>query len=198
MLDECFNEIIYRLENWISHGSGWIVEEIINQYLNFSTYLPLSVSAYIKLPDELNHPMKGLINIKNNDNKCFLWCHVRHLNCDGSKLSRIIKKDRMIAESLNCSEVDFSVSKKDYNKSSVMNGMNINAFCYEDGVMFPVYLPNQSFNDTLDLLLISNGVTSHYVYIKEFNRLMFSKNKCKNKKWFCMSFLQCLVVKKCW
>ena len=31
-LDECFNEIIFRLENWISHGSGWIVEEIVNQY----------------------------------------------------------------------------------------------------------------------------------------------------------------------
>ena len=26
-LDQCFNEIIYRLENWISHGLGWIVEE---------------------------------------------------------------------------------------------------------------------------------------------------------------------------
>ena len=31
-LNQCFNEIIYRLENWISHGSGWIVEEIISQY----------------------------------------------------------------------------------------------------------------------------------------------------------------------
>ena len=29
-LDQCFNEIIFRLENWISHGSGWIVEEIIS------------------------------------------------------------------------------------------------------------------------------------------------------------------------
>ena len=70
-LDQCFNEIIYRLESWISHGSGWIVEEIISQYLNISSYLPLRGSTYIKLPKELNHPMKGLINIKNNDNKCF-------------------------------------------------------------------------------------------------------------------------------
>ena len=79
-LNQSFQEIIYRLDNWISHGSGWIVEEIYSQYLNVSSYLPLSGSIYIKLPDELNHPMKGLINIKNNDNKCFLWCHVRHLN----------------------------------------------------------------------------------------------------------------------
>ena len=71
-LDQAFQEIIYRLENWFSNGSGWIVEEIISQYLNLSSYLPLSESTYIKLPKELNHPMKGLINIKNDDNKCFL------------------------------------------------------------------------------------------------------------------------------
>ena len=47
-LDQCFNEIIYRLENWISHGSGWVVEEVVSQYLNLSSYLPLSGSTYIK------------------------------------------------------------------------------------------------------------------------------------------------------
>ena len=85
-LDECFNEIIYRLENWISDGSGWIVDEIISQYLNLSSYLPLSGSTYSELPKELKHPMKGLINIRNDGNNCFLWCHVRHLSCDGIKL----------------------------------------------------------------------------------------------------------------
>ena len=69
-LNKCFKEIIYRLENWISHGSGWIVEEITSQ-LNLSSYLTLSGSTYIKLLDDLKHPMKGLINIQNNDNKCF-------------------------------------------------------------------------------------------------------------------------------
>ena len=70
-LDQSFQEIIYRLDNWISHGPGWVVEEICSQYLNISSYLPLSGSTYIKLPKELDHPMKVLINIKNNDNKMF-------------------------------------------------------------------------------------------------------------------------------
>ena len=78
-LDQSFQEIIYRLDSWVSHGSGWIVEEIISQYLNLSSYLPLIGSTYIKLPKEMRHPMKGLINIHNNDNKCFLWSHVGHL-----------------------------------------------------------------------------------------------------------------------
>ena len=62
-LDKCFNEIIFRLENWISHGSGWNVDNILNQYLNISSYKPLSASTYCKLPKEFSHPMKGLINI---------------------------------------------------------------------------------------------------------------------------------------
>ena len=89
-LDEFFNEIMYRLENWISHGGGWNIKKIISQLLNVSSYLPLSGSTYIELPYELKHPMKGLTNIKNGHNKCFLWCPIRHLNCEGVKLCRII------------------------------------------------------------------------------------------------------------
>ena len=186
-LNQCFNEIIFRLENWISHGSGWIVDNILSQYLNISSYKPLSGSTYCKLPKELSHPMKSLINIQNDDNKCFLWCHVRHLNCEGKDLWRINEKDKKIAESLNYDGIELPVSKKDYNKIEVMNKVNINVFSYEDKIIYPVYLSDQSFNDVLDLLLVNN----HYVLIKDFNRLIFSKTKYKNKKWFCKSCLQC-------
>ena len=70
-LGECFNETIFRLQNWISHGSGCNIEEIISQYLNISSYKLLSESTYCKLPKELSHPMKGLVNIKNDDDKIF-------------------------------------------------------------------------------------------------------------------------------
>ena len=162
-LDQSFQEIIYRLENWISHGSGWIVEEIYSQYLNLSSYLPLSGSTYIKLPKELRHPMKGLINIENNDNKCFLWWHVRHLNLNGVKLERITKKDKEIVKDVNYSSVDFPVPKKDYGKIEVLSKINVNVFCYENKMVYPVYLSNQCFNDSMDLLLISNEFTSYYV-----------------------------------
>ena len=92
-----------------------------------------------------------------------MWCHVRHLNCNGKNLGRITKKDREIPKKLNYSGVDFPVYKKDYDKISVMNGININVFCYENKVVFPVYLSDQYFRDCLDLLLISNGFTIHYV-----------------------------------
>ena len=43
----------------------------------------------------------------------------------------------------------------------------------------------------MDLLLTYNENKSHYVYIKDFDRSMFSKIKSKNKKHFCKYCLHC-------
>ena len=69
--DKSFQETLYRTDAWINRGSGSIIELIESQYINISTYRPLAGSFYIDLPIELKHPRKGLINIKNNDQKCF-------------------------------------------------------------------------------------------------------------------------------
>ena len=79
-LENAFQEILYRIDVWINKGSGWIIESIESQYINISASRALVGRSYIELPIELKHPRKGLINIKNNDQKCFLWCHVRHIN----------------------------------------------------------------------------------------------------------------------
>ena len=93
-LDKSFQEILYSIDNWINEGSGRIVELIESQYINNSTYGALSGSSYIKLPAELRSSKKGLINIKNNDQKCFLWCHVRHLNLIKIHPERIRQTDK--------------------------------------------------------------------------------------------------------
>ena len=120
-----------------------------------------------------------------------LWFHVRHLNLNGVKFERITKKDKEIVKDLNYSSVDFPISKKDYGKIGVLNKICVNVFCYENKIIYPVYLSNQCFNDCLDLLLISNDFTSHYMYIKDFNRLMFNKTRHKGEQYFCKSCLQC-------
>ena len=91
-LNQSFQDILCRIDNWINEGSGWKIEEIHNQYLNVSSYSLLIGSTYIELPNELKHSKEGLINIQNHDNKCFLWCHVRHLNFVDKNPQRITKK----------------------------------------------------------------------------------------------------------
>ena len=79
-LRKSFQEILYRIDNWINESSGWIVESIKSRYINISTFKPLVGSSYIKLPAELKNPRKGLIRIKNNDQKCFPWYRIKHIN----------------------------------------------------------------------------------------------------------------------
>ena len=52
----------------------------------------------MNLPVELNNPGKGIINIKNRDQKYFLWCHVRHINPLIDHPEIIKKTDKKIAE----------------------------------------------------------------------------------------------------
>ena len=58
-LENAFREIFYRIDNWINEGSGWIVELIESQYINVSTYRPLSENFYVKLPVKLRSSEKG-------------------------------------------------------------------------------------------------------------------------------------------
>ena len=176
---------------WINNGSGWNIESIESQYIEILTYRPFSGSSYMNLPVELRSPRKGLINIKNKDQKCFLWCHVRHINPSKEHPERIKKTDKKIAEKLDYDGIEFPVQEKDFSKIEVKNNICINVFGYENGLVFPIYVSDQKFEDSMDLLLLIDDDKSHYVYVKDFDRFMFHKTKNKNKKWFCRSCLQC-------
>ena len=79
-LENSFQEILYMIDVWINKGSGCNIESIESQYINISTYKPLSGSFYMNFPVELKCLRKRLINTKNKVQKCFLWCHVRHID----------------------------------------------------------------------------------------------------------------------
>ena len=87
-------EILNLIDKWVSEGSGWVIDRIESHYINVTTYTPLHGSSYIELPTELRNPKKGLINIKNKDDECFRWCHIRHLNPQTEHPERIKKEDK--------------------------------------------------------------------------------------------------------
>ena len=74
--------------------------------------------------------------------------------------------------------------------------MSINVFGYEDKLVFPIYISNKEFEDSMDLLHLIKDDKSHYVYIKDFNRFMFKRTKNKNKKYFVKAVYNALVVKR--
>ena len=71
-LNDSFQEILNLLDIWINEGSGWVIDKIEGLYINVADYEPLLGRSYILLPKVLNNSMKSLINLKNEDHKCFM------------------------------------------------------------------------------------------------------------------------------
>ena len=184
-------QILNKIAQWISEGSGWTIQSVDNHYLNIVKYKPLKGSSYIQLPSELRNSAKGLINMKNEDNECFRWCHIRHLNPQDKDPQRIKKVDKLYVKNLDYSGIQFPVSKKQYHRIEKQNKININVFCYKDKEPYPIYLSKEKYEDHMELLLITKDENSHYVLIKDFNKFKYNQTKHKEKKHFCMHCMQC-------
>ena len=80
----------------------------------------------------------------------FLWCHVRHINPVKIHPERITWEDKKLLNNLNYDGVGFPMRKKDFSKIEKKNNICINVFCFEN---------------SMDILLVTDGDKSHYVYI---------------------------------
>ena len=187
-------QIFNKVAQWLSEGSGWLIKSVDSHFLNIVKYKPLNGSSYIQLPEPLN-TKKGLINLKNKDNECFRWCHIRHLNPEKKDPQRIKKSDRVYISKLDYSEITFPVTIEQVNKIEKKNNIRINVFSYEEKQLFPIHISKESFEDHMELLLITGEseaeYRSHYVLIKDFNKFMNNQTKHKERKHFCMHCLQC-------
>ena len=182
-------EILNVIDKWVSEGLGWVIDRIDSHYINVTTYTPLHGSSYIELPTELRNPKKGLINIKNKDEECFRWCHIRHLNPQEKNAQRIKKRDKKTITKLNYDGIDFPLSQKHYNKVEKQNIITINVLAMKMDNHFPFTSPKK--HDQMNLLLITEDEKKHYVLIKDFNAFMYNQTKHTQKKHFCMFCLQC-------
>ena len=130
-LDQAAEEITNNIAVWLSEGSGWTIEVILRHYVNIVKHLPLRGNSYLQLPVELRHSKKGLINIKNEDDKCFLWCHNRHLNPLKKIPQRITELDKEFAKKLDYSGITFPVTINQIALIERQNEININLFGYD-------------------------------------------------------------------
>ena len=54
-------------------------------------------------------PKKDVINIENDDNKFFLWCHIKNLNPSRKKITKV---DRHMVNVLAYGDIKFHASKR--------------------------------------------------------------------------------------
>ena len=118
----------------------------------------------------------------------FLWCHVRHINPSKKHPRKILKVDKKITEKLDYDGIEFPLKEKDFDKIKIKNNICINLFGYENGLVFPIYVSVQKFEDSI--------MINHTMYtLKILTDLCFTKQKIKIKNGFARVACSALVAK---
>ena len=187
MIDE-IEEEIQKVEN--AEGSGWVFVEIENLTLHTSIWDPLKASSYIKLPKELKNK-KAIINMKNKDNKCFMWCVLRALNPKDKNAERIDEDLKSKEHTLNMDGIAYPVDFRGIDRFEKQNPeISISVLGYnEDEKVYPLKLSKYTgCEHDIILLLIKDGDNSHYCLVKNISALLSSQiNKHKGRRHFCLN-----------
>ena len=166
--------------------SGWRLHSIIKFELHTVRYNPLRIEKWVPLPKELGDK-KAIINPKNKDNKCFLWCVLRALNPKDGNPERIDKKLKEKENTLNMDGIEYPVRLEDIDKFEKQNpSISITVFGYEEKSIYPLRNSNNTNREhNIILILIKEGV-NHYCLVKNPSRLLSSQvSKHDGKKYFC-------------
>ena len=136
-----------------------------------------------------------MINIKNNDNKCFLWYHVRHLSLIKIHPERINKEDKKLANNLNYERTELPISKKDYFKIEKNIYIFVTSFVTKTELFIRfTYLPKNLVIGWICCYFLMK--TSYIICIlKNLTGLCLIKQRIKTKSTFVGVVCSVLVVK---
>ena len=71
--------ILEKIKNYDKLGTELKFKQVLSLEIHTAKYEPFGGSSYIPLPTELSKK-KAIINLKNEDNECFMWSVTRALN----------------------------------------------------------------------------------------------------------------------
>ena len=172
-------------------GSGWRFHSIIRLELHVVSYNPLREETWVALPKELANK-NAIINLKNEDDKCFMWSVLRALNPSKDHSERIDKKLKEKENTLNMEGMEYHVSLKDIDKFERQNpSISITVLGYEGKSVCSYRNSNNTNREhNVILILIEEEGVNHYCLVKNLSRLLSSQvSKHKEKHYFC---LRCL------
>ena len=189
MMDEI--EEVQKVEHAV--GSGWVFVEVENLTLHINTWDPLNAGSYIDLPKELKNK-KAIINMKNEDNKCFMWCVLRALNPKDEKPERVDKDLKSKEHTLNMTGIKYPVDFRSIDRFEKQNpDISITILGYnKDERVYPLKTSkiNKNCKHQIALLLIKDSENSHYCLIKNISALLTTQyNNHKGKREYCFNCL---------
>ena len=203
-ISELYNEMVDEIEEEIqkvanTEGSGRVFGTVISLVLHITKWEPIYGSSYIPLDPYLANK-KAIINMKNEDDKCFMWCVLRALYPKNDHPERIDKDLKSKQDNINMKGICYPVNFRAIDRFEDLNpNISISVLGYnkEEGV-FPLKISKYTGCDNdIVLLLLKEAVKeengeikekTHYTLVKNKSALIASqKNNHKGKRHLCLN-----------
>ena len=150
------------------------------------------MGSYVELPKKLQR--QGLINIKNEDNYCFIWSYIRYLNPVNKNPNRLTKKDKElfnnIYQKLKYFEFPLKINKNNIVKIENILEINICILSSdENNNVIPMFSSENNHKNEINLFYYKD----HICLIKDLNKYLCRNNRNKNKTYFCSRCLNSFI-----
>ena len=191
-IDQAYYKMFVDCQEFQREGSGWAIDEVLYLKVMMAKYIPLKGSQYIDLPPKVKNS-KAVINIQNDDDKCFLWSVLAYLyeaNHNRQRIEHYIPYEF----EFNMNGITYPVAIKDVSKFEKQNDISVNVFGYENGY-YPLYISRNQKETHVNLLLIEKGGKTHYCLITDLNKMLHSQTKYEGRKFFCTYCLHGFIRK---
>ena len=104
-IDQAYYKMFVYCQEFQREGSGWAIK------LMMAKYVPLKGSHYVELPPKVK-TSKVVINIQNDDDKCFLWS-VLAFFCEANHHRERVNHYKQYESELNMNGIVYPVAVKD-------------------------------------------------------------------------------------
>ena len=203
-VSELYNEMVEEIEEEIqkvqnAEGSGWQFLKVIKLVLHTTRWEPLYGGSYIPLDPYLANK-KALINMQNEDDKCFMWSVLRALYPKDTNPQRIDNDLKSKQDSINMKGICYPVSLRAIDRFEHLNpNISISILGYnKEDLVHPIRISKYTGCDyDITLLLLKEAVKgengkieekTHYTIVKNKSALIASQiNNHKGRREFCLN-----------
>ena len=194
--EEIYDEMVGEIEEEIQKvqdavGSGWQFKQVEKMVLHTTRWDPINAGSYIDLPEALKNKT-AIINMKNQDEKCFMWSVLRALNPKDIHPERVDKDLKSKQDTINMKGIRYPVNFRDIDRFESQNhNISISVVgCNKDERVYPLKVSKYTgCEHDIVLLLIKDGEKSHYCLVKNMSALLASQ--INNHKGTCNICLNC-------
>jgi len=186
-------DLYEQIETFNKNGSNFNLDYVTQFVVVITQFRSLAGLSFIPTSPHIRKK-NAVINVVNKDDECFRWSVLAGLYPTKSNAINVFSYTRY-RDTLNFDGIPFPVQTSDIAKFVKQNPtISVNVISPDDrnkGFCVEYLSPHRERQHHVNLLLYGDpeGITYHYVYIKNFSRLLGDRTKHEHESLVCNSCL---------